>query len=434
MFRWQRLALVLALWALAYLPSFAQSPVPIAVSGGYTPNVAVPVAPVGPAGPPPTLDPYLYSPNGFPIPNAWEQGSGDKYAAIFQVKFDFMSLEIQPAQLPTTLTSGYSTDAVPGALGQPNTLVLQSGTRSLGHAFGSRVFLTYWLADPEVLCVDANYFVSEKLSPSWNYASDATGLPLIARPFLNTATNQQSAVVLSSPNAANGNASDQIISRIMGGEVNLKLNVNGGVYNTANLCGPSIYILGGARWMQFNERFRVLSTFSTSPAGITDNLEDDFDVRNMFLGGQVGTQFRFRWWRITADLIGKCAFGPVRETARLRGSTTRYDAAGNFSADPTQGLYIQGSNAGEYDRTVYAALPEAYAGFGFDINEHIRFNVGWTVVGMTNVLRPYSLVNTSVNDQPFGGPVAAPLSPAPPSLNNTSFWASWLSLGFELVF
>ena len=100
------------------------------------------------------------------------------------------------------------------------------------------------------------------------------------------------------------------------------------------------------------------------------------------------------------------------------------------------GLLALPSNIGRFGKDRVEVIPEFGARIGYQVNSRLQVFAGYTLLYWPDVLRPGTEVDSVVN------PTLLPGSPIPPTgaqrpmplLNNTSFWAQGIDLGFELRF
>lgn len=351
-------------------------------------------------------------------------------AARWQFSAGYTLLWFKGGTYPPLATTGNVNDTFPGAIGQPGTVILDNGNRSPGASSAFRTTFTYWLMDPEVFCFDANFFIMEQRSVLRNFASDANGLPLLARPYFNPISGSEDADPRAVPFAAAGTLSDSVRTRLMGSELNLKWYSNN-LSEGANFC-----FFVGIRWLRLDERYSSYDTSNDLGGGGTNTtLSDTFSTINNFVGGQVGGEWMYRWGRANFGIFSKIAYGPNYQTIQISGKTVQTDlTTGNVITD-TQGLFAQPSNVGNYTAISGSVLPEIGVKFNADLSDRIRFHVGYTYFWMYNTVRPGDQIDRRVNIQPLlsGGGFGAPL-PTPPSFQRSIFDTQMLNFALEFTF
>jgi hypothetical protein len=376
-----------------------------------------PPPPVGPEfTPEPTKPPAEYHPH-------WEWSSD----AVFYL---FQSPNIR---FPL-VTRGNANDPVPGALGQPNTSVLaDASTFKERFDVSARITGTYWLTEePETLGVQASFFYME-LAPL-NYSVNNQGGPndsVLARPFFNVATGAEGAAVRASPGTLAGTINMSFYTRMYGADGSFLYNMSG--YAPY---GPSFFILGGPRFLQFNERFVSNETSTVLPVGTgtVTGIQDTIAAFNTFYGGQAGIMLRYRMEGIVFDLTSKVSAGNNYEILNIGGLTTVTNQATGLIQTANQGFFTQGSNIGSYHQNVFAIMPEIDLKLHVDVTPNIKVILGYSFLWMNRLARPADQFDRNINIQSVGGPPSAPFAPTRSSISDGSFWSNALSIGLELVF
>ena len=93
----------------------------------------------------------------------------------------------------------------------------------------------------------------------------------------------------------------------------------------------------------------------------------------------------------------------------------------------TSGAFLaQPSNIGHYSRNHFGLLPEAGGNIGMRLTDHVRIFGGYSILFLTNTLRPGDQIDRSLNLA--GGAPAGPLF----RFNDTTFWAQGITGGLEI--
>ena len=365
------------------------------------------------------------------LPNAF---SCDDHARTQPMRWQFSAgysfLWFRPANFPPLATTGSLFDAVPGAIGQPNTAILSSGQRDPGSSSAFQLNSVYWLVDPEVFSADANFFIMEQRSKVVGFDSGTSGIPLLARPFFNPGAAREDADPRALAGTTTGSLSDAITTRLMGAELNLKW------YSGNPNLGSSVNLFLGGRWLRLDERYSSFDTTNDlAPGGFATTFSDNFTTYNQFFGAQVGCEWQFRWQRLTFGVLTKVAVGPNYQTIKVSGRTEQTDLTTGEVITDTQGLFAQTSNVGVYHAVKVAVLPEVALKLNFDLTDRIRFNVGYTLFLLNSTVRPGDQIDRRiVNIQPLLGNGFLPALPGPPSFQQSSFHAQMLNLGVEFLY
>ena len=304
-----------------------------------------------------------------------------------------------------------------GALGQAGTEVLFGGSIDPEEQSGGRFTVGGWLDACENWGLEGTYLFLG--SRSVRFSDSSTGIPLLARPFLDVSQSPpvQSEELVANPalaavgtaparQALIGSISVRSTSELQGGEVN-------GIMNLGKDCCGRLDLIGGFRFLELRESLNVsenLLVNSTGPAvpGTTATIDDGFGTLNRFYGGQVGLRDEWRWGRWQLDLTGKIALGVNHETVDISGVTagtapvlnTRRHADLSDDFQRPGGLLAQSTNIGHHSNNAFAAVPELGLNFGYQINDHWRAFVGYNVLYASHVERPSDQINTAVNPTP----------------------------------
>ena len=463
--RWKMAALTMA-WLGGALPLQAQTPpppVPIGPSGMGGPVAYLPVSqPMQPGGPMapwnspvPGAGPRVPpgGPGGAPMPgngaapgspdcdtgsldldakairhNAFNGDEGGNYHPIaHQMNLEYLILWFKGHHHQPLVTTGDPNDPEGGLIGGNTTRILHGYRDGPGASNAFRFTYTYWLVDPECVCIDTSFFIMEQRSLVFEAASNSNGEPLLARPFFNVSFNTEDADIRANPFEKSGSVRDVFLTRLMGAEANIKWNVTGAPCSS----GPTLTLLAGPRWIRLDEKYfsnDVSQDIIT--AGETRVFSDNITCYNEFIGGQVGGTIRARWDRLTLDWTTKIAVGQNFHQVRLSGQTAIRDDVTGEVTTTKEGLYVQTTNSGTFRPEHISIVPETNLNLGIYLTENIKFSVGYGVFNMNNVIRPGNVIDRRVEVQAPGIPTSAPSTNFP----TTDFWAQWVNFGLEFSF
>lgn len=385
-------------------------------------------------------------------------------ASCFWVRGEYLLWWTKGSYVPPLITTGVAgTSALPGVLGQPDTTVLFGGSR-INNDVGSGGRFTggLWLDHSQSIGLEGSYFFLGSRSTRFDSASNgALGSPVIARPFFDVSSGIPNAQLVAFPGLASGEIHLSATSRFQGAELNLTCNPcctpcddmcadqvclseNAAKHSRhGGNCDFGFNLLGGFRYLQLDERLAITENSrvnSALPAGnlisggsiITIN--DQFDVRNSFYGGQVGAQ---AWWccgRMFVNVVGKVALGATHQVVDIHGSTSITSPAGSTVSTPI-GFLASGSNSGQFTRDRFAVVPEVGINVGYQITRHMRASLGYTCLYWSSVVRAGDQVDTGLSgtqiptDSRFN-PQAGPDRPTV-LLNDSAFWAQGINFGVE---
>jgi Putative beta barrel porin-7 (BBP7) len=338
-------------------------------------------------------------------------------------------------RVPPLVTTGSATDAVPGALGQPNTQVLFGGTNfAVGGDAGGRFSAGYWFTDDHSLGFEASYWFLGARSN--DFSASSTGNPLLFRPFTDeTGTPNVELVAVPSPTGPGLAGTVTVLSKtsFWGSDADFRSTI---------CCGPHWFIdgLAGFRVMGLDDDLNIRESLvsivgattangTTVPAGTSFAVDDHFRTVNRFYGGQVGVDAEYRLNNWIFGLKAKIALGDTNEMVTINGATT-INVPGVGSNTFNGGLLAQASNIGTYTRNQFSVVPEANLSVGYQFNEHWRAFVGYNVIYWSSVVRSGEQIDLNVNRNQIPPPVGTGTTPAF-VFHSTDFWAQGINFGVE---
>jgi hypothetical protein len=337
-------------------------------------------------------------------------------------------------KLPPLVTSGPLKDPVPGALGDPKTQVLVSGvTGDRNEQSGVRLNFGVGLDNSCDWSVLGSAFLLDQRSGSRVVSSNGDPTTnVIARPFYNVVAHQQDADPVAVPGIASGSIRIDTPRVLYGADVNAR-------YHYLLEPDSRLIFLAGVRFLALDEGLNITETSSDLPGlGAPGNnyfLAERYKTQNRFYGVQVGSEYSYRFGRVSFDGIGKVAVGAMQKTL-INSAVIRIDEPnGIVETNTNNALYISPNNAGRFHHTTLAVVPEGALRMNFDFNEYIRFSVGYSVLYLSSVIRPGDQVDRNVTVQPVGvAPFYFPPPAHVPTLTPSVFWAHGLDVGLRFSF
>jgi hypothetical protein len=201
------------------------------------------------------------------------------------------------------------------------------------------------------------------------------------------------------------------------------------------------YWLVGYRYLRLDDRLGITERLtSTNPdtdegqPGLSAFLiNDSFNTRNQFNGGEIGMAFELRRNQWSLDFTPKIALGTNRETVSISGSTRTTDPTGARST-AEGGLLALPTNIGTYSKNQFVAVPQFDATIGYQLTRRTRVTLGYSFLYVSQVARAGDQIDREVNS------TLLPNSPVPPTgdltrprfvLQETGFWAQGVNLGVD---
>lgn len=333
----------------------------------------------------------------------------------------------QPLSIPVVTTGPASQGANAGNLGAPGTTSLDSPL-DCGAAAGFRLFGGGWFNLGHTIGMDASLFILGKESAGFNVIDrSGNGNLVINEPVPGAPFNTQ----VSAPGVESGSVFVGASSHFGGGDLNLLYNVYRGNAWTINL-------LGGYRYLQLDESLGISAhsnlfttttytdnmgnVLATAPPGSAVTVIDQFNTRNQFNGGQIGSQLQFMLGRWSLVGVAKLGIGATHETVYVSGNTNVLPV--NGSPVPLTGGNYATIQAGRYSTSRFALAPEAQLQIGYQLTPCIRTQLGYDFLYLSSVARPGNQI-----DNNFDG-VTHPLVP----MASSSFWAQGLTVSLQFNF
>jgi hypothetical protein len=340
-------------------------------------------------------------------------------------------------------------DPIPGALGQPNTVVLyETSSLQYGLMPGVRLDGGVWLDQDNRFSLEGSGFYLPQAHQRFSAASDVNGNPLITRPFFNPITAQEEAFIVSS--SGQGTAPQQIAGSInigntqtlWGAEINGRWHEPIGRYF-------QLQALAGVRYFGLRESLGIDETLTPLVGGNLSGLSflanpvnppqfltttDQFRTTNDFYGFQLGGALRWENPRFFFLAQAKAAVGVNQQSVAIAGNTLLF-GPGALEGSAPGGILALPSNIGGHNRSMVSVLPEGGITAGVNITSWLSFQAGYTFLYLNNVVRPNSSIDRTVNpnfvpsDADFGA-LGGPARPAF-QFHEEGFWVHMFNFGLS---
>jgi hypothetical protein len=368
----------------------------------------------------------------------------------FWVTTNFLLAWTKAAPVPPLVTTGFAGvmgiggDAIPGALGQPNTAILV-GNNNLNFNLipGFRIDAGIWLDHDNHFSLEASGFYLPQVHKNFFVQSDASGSPLITRPIFNPVSQQEEAFIVALPGLVAGDVAIGNSQTLWGAEVNGRCH---------RCCGRHFQLEGlfGVRYLNLIEKTAIdedlvpLVSGPMNPLTFlgnqvnppnTLNTLDSFRTTNQFTGLQLGGAVKYESERFFFDGHAKVAVGFNQQTAEIAGTSLLLGPAGNVMSAAPGGILALPSNIGSHQRTLVSVLPEAGITAGVNVTCWLRLTAGYNFLYLNNVVRPTTSIDRTVNpnqvptDADFGA-LGGPGRPAF-QFHEEGFWVHMLNVGVE---
>jgi len=294
---------------------------------------------------------------------------------------------------------------------------------------GFRFSTGKWLDQRKTLGIGGRYYTVNN-QDAYFKSSSINSSPILTRPFFNTETNDQDALLVAYPGRSHGHISIIAENELRGFDFFLRKLLIAGYGNRLDL-------IGGYQNSRIKDSVDVRDTLISDdptliPLGSQIETQDFFEVRNQFDGGFVGFMASAEDGCLSWRMLGKIAFGNMNQQANISGSTTSSVPGAGSSSDPF-GLLALPSNIGSFDRDEFAMVPELNVSVGYNVTNNFKLTLGYSFIYWTEVALAGDMIDTTINPSQLSGPLAGPARPST-SLASDGFWYSGLSLGGNLRF
>lgn len=345
----------------------------------------------------------------------------------FTAGVEYLLWWIKPVCLTVpTITAGSPADAVPGAIGQPNTRLLAGQTRfEFQGASGYRPFAT-WTTPDGFWSAEVKGFELQTVSST--QAGRATGSTYI--PFT-APDNTPQAVPFTIPGSVEGSYAATGSSRLWGAEINGYCHLLEHQYGN---CLVQASALAGFRYLDLTDLVVVSNTqrLVGNPL-VTASGQDRCETQNRFFGAQVGQTVSVSSSRWSLSGYGKLAVGSTNLTHDFSGSPLIGPpvAPGLFPGP----IIVLPTNASVHSTERVTLVPEIGTTLRYAIGPRTTLSLGYSLLYWNRILCPGDLMDPQVNPTylPFRGP---PSGPAVPTIQPkmTDYFAQGVNLGFEFKF
>jgi hypothetical protein len=370
------------------------------------------------------------------------------------VNVDYLLWSVSGYDLPPLVTT--APNGVIPDLGNAGTAVAFGGNEVDDELrSGGRIRMGMWLDDNQSAGIEGHFFGFEEVRSHFNFAQAGNGALSLGRPYVEVATN------FPIPGVGPGEAvllaafDDPVLGVVSNGRADVDTSSN--VYSAGILAraflaedtGVRVDALGGFRFLRFDEGLFIQSTSIAGPGapfpipiGFTRRVTDIFNTVNQFYGAEFGLNIERDFGELlTIELIPKIALGDVYQRVDLEGSKS-FEFPGLAPDIRPGGLLVQPSNTGtplarnSFDRDEFAVLPEVNINAGVQLTRQVRATAGWSVLYLSDVVRPGHHINRRVNgNQLVDNPIPAGQEVAPLfTFNPTDVWLYGLNFGIEAAY
>jgi hypothetical protein len=335
--------------------------------------------------------------------------------------------------LATTSVAGTPENQA-GVQGLSSTSLLFGGAVDPGARSGMRLTLGYWFCPCHDAGLEAVYTNFSSAGASFYEESNATGSPILARPFRNAQTGAEDSLVIAYPGSASGSIDIRSVNDFSSIEVLLREAVLG-------QCDRRLDFLVGYRYSRFNEALSVyspttnLSRTGQFPVDTLVEFTDEFNTTNHFHGVELGFSGKDQFRRLSLEVLGKLALGRTQSRVMINGSST-VTQPGQSPVTYNGGLLAAPSNINSegFEYSALSLMPEFGVMLGYDITCRLKATAGYSVVYWSNLMRPGDQISTDVNTSQLLGRTGSGLGVPTYKAVPGDFWVQSFTVGLDYRF
>jgi hypothetical protein len=410
-------------------------------SPNVPPNFAGASDPYGGISYPPPMNWESADPNGLP-------GNYRPYQpARYWTDIEYLLWWAKPGttNYPIATTGAAGTG---GVLTQNSTEVLYNTNNIAYNALsGFRGFIGAFVDEDRRMGFEMGALFFAQSSAGFFEASNLNGTPLLARPYINTATGQQDSVIVANPGSSDGSILSRTTINFWGLEAN-------GVFNyyrsfPGDIWGMDLNALVGFRFLDFTETMNITSVSNATNQGgnvnlsnnqtfvgnFTTTIVDQWRTISQFYGANLGLTGNFRYDRWTVNTSFKLGLGDMHEIFEVTGNTIQSTAVGNLIN--TGGILTNANNIGKYSHDSFAAVPEFTLKIGYRVTRYMTASIGYDLLYISQVARPGNMVNGQADPRliPAAPQYGFATNSGPQYLQpQTDFWLMGLTFSMNFTF
>lgn len=342
----------------------------------------------------------------------------------------------QGDQLPPLLTT--STAGTPanqaGNLNDPQARILFGNAEVNDSARGGYRFTLGRGVGPGVE-VEASYLGLPELTTERH--EDSNTQPILSRPFVDAVTGLNDHQAVAFPGSFTGSIDLREESQFQAAGVLMKMEI---MDRAGGFCHTRIHFLAGYRFLRLDEDLVIQSSSTVVDAGgvLAQGTElavrESFSAENRFHGAELGLLAECGYGELAWEFLGRAAVGNSRGIFAIDGSTAITVPGGGAPAVTAGGLLAQPTNIGMFEQDQFAIVPELGVKLRYCACPGLRMTVGYNFIYWSDVLRPGSHIDTTLNlSQAGGGALVGAARPAF-VFEDDNFWAQGISFGVDYHF
>jgi hypothetical protein len=348
---------------------------------------------------------------------------------------DYVVGWIKSTAVPPLVTSSPAgtAQAAAGVLQQPGTIFVFGAQNTGGDVrSGLRFDVGGWFNDDRTVGMDVGFTVLESLDSL--FAASSTGNPILARPFKDVTSGNQTSALIAFPGFASGSVNAFVRTDNF---YDFHLDFDGVILETG---GFRLESLLGYRFLRFNDAMGVDQTVVSAgsglvAAGTTVQTSDRFTAGNYFNGIDFGLVADYTGERWSVGAVAKMAVGSLKRSVGIAGMT-HIAVPGQAPVDLPGGMLALSSNSGVFTSRDWVIAPETGIQFGWEVTPHVLLRLGYSIVYLTDVARAAEQANLNLNPNLFPPAPANGALPNSPTfqLHKSDLFVQTVNFGVEFRF
>lgn len=336
---------------------------------------------------------------------------------MFWAEAGYLYWQTKGDPLPALITTG--------VLGAPGTATLFGDANvSQDWRSGLRLRAGHWFDPGLTTGIETHFLGLENISA--NFTAASSGAPVLARPFVNTVTDAQDALLIASPEVTSGQISANERSRLLGAGIAFRKELCG-----ACAMGPVSGIVG-YRYLRLRDDLAISSLQDTVNFPATFGVTDQFETHNDFHGLDLGVTGQIASGLWMFEWLAKVALGATLTDISVSGMTAI--TSGDATTTAAGGLLALPTNIGSFSDERFSVVPELSVRVVYQFTPQLRAFAGYDFSYWTGVVRTGGVIDTVVNPTQLPpGTLAGAARPAPRA-DTSDYWAHGVSLGLAFSF
>jgi hypothetical protein len=323
-----------------------------------------------------------------------------------------------------------------GVIGTPGTtIIFGNGEVNGDMRLGGRATVGYWFDAAHDAGLEATFFMLEARDTTFGATSN--GNPILARPFIDANSGQQSSERIAFPGDITGSVQ---ASAATPGLLGASLLFRENFYESNTV---RVDWLGGYRYLRLSDRVAVNENPTNVnpqnpnfiPVGANIVVLDSFDGRNDLHALDVGVVGTWQNGPLSLAVRAQFAVGFNEQVTDVLGTTT-VTVPGAPPVVNSGGLLALGANLGHHSRDEVSLVPELTVRLAYQMTPRLAASVSYSYLYWTNVVRAGEQIDTTINPTLIPPPTGQQAGQIRPlfSFHNSEFWAQGFEFGLQYDF